>query len=159
VSTVIKRAGLTLALMGWLLVPAVPASAQADQPFAPIIGNWDRHGFGITVRDDGHSSAGWRIYQWCGPGVAQPCDQIIGNSLVSGGTAVIRFSGGPDESGAFQGQVLETTDPSTLDLGPMTLTPQPYDMALLEQGDTQLVLCGENAADQAPSDVLMQCGA
>jgi hypothetical protein len=41
----------------------------------------------------------------------------------------------------------------------MTLTPQPYDMALLEQGDMQLVLCGDDAVNQAPSDVLMQCGA
>ena len=141
-----------------LLASAAPAAAQ-DAPFAPIVGDWDRHGFGITVRDDGRSSAVWRIYRWCGPGVAQPCDQIIRNSLVSGGHAVIRFSGGPDDSGAFQGEVLETTDPDMLDLGPLSLTPQPYDMALLEQGDQQFVLCGDDAADQAPPDVLEQCGA
>jgi hypothetical protein len=28
-----------------------------------------------------------------------------------------------------------------------------------EQGDTQLVLCGDDAVNQAPRDVLDQCGA
>jgi hypothetical protein len=159
VRTALGRAVAVLGLLGAALAPATPTAAQADKPFAPILGNWDRHGFGITVRDDGGSSAEWRIYQWCGPGVPEPCDRIIDNELVSGGHAVIRFSGGPDGSGAFQGEVLETTDPDTLDLGPMRLTPQQYDMALLEQGDMQLVLCGEDSVNQAPSDVLMQCGA
>jgi hypothetical protein len=150
-----------LSLVALFSAPLIPAnvSAQDAAPFAPIAGDWDRHGFGITVHGDGSSEAVWRIYQWCGPGVAEPCDRILNNNyLESGGHAQITFSG-PDDSGVFQGEVTTTTDPSTLDLGGVTLTLQPYDMALIEQGDTQLVLCGQDSAEQAPSDVLRQCGA
>jgi len=152
------RLPVLVALISTLVVPG-HALAQAQAPFAPIAGDWDRHGFGITVHDDGSSEAVWRIYQWCGPGVAEPCDRIVNNNyLQSGGRAQITFSG-PDDSGVLQGEVTTTTDPDTLDLGPVTLTPQPYDMALIQQGDTQLVLCGQDSADQAPPDLLMQCGA
>jgi hypothetical protein len=154
----IARLGLLIGLIGGLIGPAPSATAQDAQKFAPIVGDWARHGFGITVHEDGRSAAQWRMYQWCGPGVPQPCDQMIDNEIVAGGRAVIRFSGA-DDSGAFQGEVLETTDPQLLDLGPLSMTPQPDDMALLEQGDSQLVLCGPLAADQAPPDVLEQCGA
>ena len=53
----------------------------------------------------------------------------------------------------------DTTDAELLDVGPLTLTRQPYDMARLEQGETQLTLCGEDSPNQAPEDVLIQCGA
>lgn len=153
-----RRLLLAAALLGVCVGPASSAAAQSVDTFGPIAGNWDHHGFFVVVDDDGRSRAIWRVYKWCQDGYAQPCDQIIDNEIVSGGRAVIRFSG-PDDSGAFQGDVLETTDPETLNLGPVTLTPQDYDMALLEQSDFQLVMCGEDAADQAPSDVLNQCGA
>jgi hypothetical protein len=154
----LRRLLLAAALLGVGLPSASPAAAQSDDSFGPIVGNWDHHGFFVVVDDDGRSRAIWRVYKWCQDGYAQPCDQIVNNEIISGGRAVIRFSG-PDDSGAFQGEVFETTDPQTLDLGPVTLTPQPYDMALLEQGDFQLVMCGENAPGQAPREVLNQCGA
>ena len=153
-----RRLLLAAALLGVSLSPAAPAAAQSDDTYAPIAGNWDHHGFFVAVDPDGRSRAIWRVYKWCQDRYAQPCDQIINNEIVSGGRAVIRFSG-PDGSGAFQGEVFETTDPETLDLGPVTLTPQDYDMALLQQGDFQLVMCGDDALDQAPSDILNQCGA
>lgn len=143
--------------LGLLIGPAAPAAAQ-DDALAPIVGNWERHGFGIEVGDDGSTNAIWRVYSWCGPGVPEPCDQIVENRIISGGRATIQFTGA-DDSGAFQGEVLDTTDPELLDVGPLTLTPQPYDMALIEQGDTQLVLCGDDSVNQAPPDVLAQCGA
>lgn len=145
-------AGLVL-----FVAPTTPAAAQ-DDALAPIVGSWERHGFFIDVGDDGGSSATWRIYSWCGPGVPEPCDQIVDNRIISGGHAVIQFTGA-DDSGVFQGEVVDTTDPELLDMGPLTLTPQPYDMAMLEQGETQLVLCGDDSVNQAPDDVLAQCGA
>jgi hypothetical protein len=153
-----RRLALSAALVGFVALPPSTVVAQDAPPFAPISGLWDRHGFGIRVDDDGSATATWRVYQWCGPGVPDPCDRIVNNRIISGGYADISFAG-PDDSGAFQGQVTNTTDPELLEVGPLTLTPQPYDMALLEQGDTQLTLCGEDAANQAPDDVLLQCGA
>jgi hypothetical protein len=141
-----------------VLATAPVAAAQEDAPYAPIAGDWEHHGFGITVNDDGTSTADWRVYQWCGPGIGQPCDQIVNNRIISGGHADIAFSG-PDDGGAFQGQVMDSSDSTLLNTGPLTLTPQQYDMALLEQGDTQIVLCGSDAANEAPRDVLEQCGA
>jgi hypothetical protein len=148
---------LLLVLLSTLWAPNA-AVAQDAAPFAPIVGSWGRHGLGITVNDDGSSVASWRIYQWCGPGVAQPCDQIVDNNIISGGRAEITFSGA-DDSGVFQGEVTTTTDAEVLDVGPITLTPQPYDMALMHQGSSQILLCGEDSANQAPPDVLMECGA
>jgi hypothetical protein len=152
-----RRLALSAALIGFLVISPSSVAAQ-DAPFAPISGLWDRHGFGITVNDDGSATATWRVYQWCGPGVADPCDRIVNNRIISGGHAEISFAG-PDDSGAFAGEVTDTSDPELLDVGPLTLTPQPYDMAMLEQGDRQLTLCGEDSANQAPMDVLIQCGA
>ena len=152
-----RRLAIAAVLLAALLGPAQQAGAQ-DDALGPIVGHWDHHGFFVTVNADGRSTAIWRVYKWCDQGFDQPCDQIVNNSIVSGGRAVIRFSG-PDASGAFQGQVLETTDPEGLDLGPVSLLPQPYDMALLQQGDFELTMCGDDALNQAPSDVLEQCGA
>jgi len=153
-----RRVALSAALVGLLALPTSSVAAQDAPSFAPIAGFWDRHGFGISVNDDGSATATWRVYQWCGPGIPDPCDRIVNNRILSGGHAAISF-GGADESGAFQGEVTDSTDPELLDVGPLKLTPQPFDMALLEQGATQLTLCGEDSANQAPEDVLIQCGA
>ena len=139
------------------LVSSVTAQ-EVDQPFASVAGFWTRHGFGIQVNDDRTASAAWRVYSWCGPGVTDPCDQLLSNRIVDGGHADITFSG-PDENGAFQDEVASTTDPELLDIGPLNLTPQPYDMAMLEQNGTQLTLCGDDSSNQAPPAVLMGCGA
>jgi hypothetical protein len=143
-----------------LLGPSGPsATAQETAPsLDAIAGNWEHHGFGLQVNADGSASAVWRTYRWCGPGVPEPCDQIVNNRIISGGHADLTFSD-QDESGTFHGQVEATSDPRLLDLGPVDLTPQAYDMALLEQGSFQLVLCGEDAPNQAPGDVLESCGA
>src|SRR5262245_59221896 len=128
-----SRLAVLVVLVSTLSAPNA-AVAQASAPFGPIFGDWDRHGFGITVNDDVVSVAVWRGYQWRGPGSSQPCRQVRNNAIISGGRAQITFSG-PDDSGAFQGEVMTTTDPELLDLVPVTLTPRPYDMALIEQGE------------------------
>jgi hypothetical protein len=91
--------------------------------------------------------------------VTDPCDRIVNNYLIDGGRADIAFTGGPDDSGAFQGNVTSTTDPSTLDLGAVALMPLGNRMAEIKQGDLDLMLCGTGAADVAPRDELEQCGA
>jgi hypothetical protein len=155
----LSRLAVACALVGLLAAPVSSATAQdVDQLFAPVAGIWARHGFGIQVNDDGTASADWRVYRWCGPGVTDPCDQLLRNRIIDGGHADITFSG-LDENGAFQGEVASTTDPELLDIGPLNLTRQPYDMAMLEQNGTQLTLCGDDSPNEAPPEVLMACGA
>jgi hypothetical protein len=146
--------------LGVLGVSAVPVSAQEDAPLAPIVGDWERHGFFVSIDDDGSSSASWRVYVWCGPGVPDPCDTLASNRIYDGGHADITFSG-PDESGVFQGEVLNTSDPETLDVGPLTLTLQDYGMALLQQGDNEMTVCGPHFLELAPESVRFSgpCGA
>jgi hypothetical protein len=154
----LARAGLGLAAAALLVAPGPRAVAQQTPSLDAIAGSWVHHGFCLQVNADGSASAVWRTYRWCGPGVAEPCDQIVNNTIISGGHADLTFSD-QDDSGTFHGQVDSTSDPRLLDLGPVDLTPQAYDMALLEQGSFQLVLCGEDAPNQAPGDVLTACGA
>lgn len=142
-----------------LAVMPLAASAHAEPPLQPFAGDWDRHGFGLTVADDGSSHAAWRIYVWCDQG-PPPCDSIEnGNYLRSGGQADIAFSNVTDQDA--EGEVLNTTDPSGLDVGPVTLSLMPYDMASLRQGDHEIVLCGVNFSAEAPEDLASTypCGA
>jgi hypothetical protein len=74
--SLIRRSGVLLFLVGLLAVPLPAAAQEADQPFAALAGDWDMHGFGLTVYDDGSSEAVWRVYRWCGPGVPSPCDRL-----------------------------------------------------------------------------------
>lgn len=147
---------LVLLLLAQLASP-IPTAA-ADDTFGPLAGTWEHHGFSLTLQDDGTGEAVWRVYRFCDPGEPTPCDQIVDNGIISGGHAQIALTGS-DDSGVFQGTVTATTDPALLDEGPITLTPEPYDMALLEQGDTQIVLCGEHVAEVAPPAALQSCGA
>ena len=151
----------TLALLVGLLTAPLPAAAQeADPAFAAFAGGWSHHGFGLTVYDDGSGVAIWRVYRWCGPGVPEPCDLLTDNRIISGGHADLTFTG-IDEAGALQGEVSSATDTELLADGPLSLTSQPYGMLLLEQGDTQLTLCGDQFTNLAPPEVVEQspCGA
>jgi hypothetical protein len=158
--SVIRRVGMLVMALGLLAAPGTVAAQETDQSFAGLVGGWGRHGAGLTVYDDGSAEAVWRIYRWCGPGVPQPCDRITDNRIFSGGHAALVFSG-VDEAGVLQGEVNSTSDAELLDIGPVTLTPQPYGMALLEQGATQLMLCGTRFLELAPPEVVDQypCGA
>ena len=79
-------------LAGLLAAPVAVAAQEVDRPFAALAGDWDRHGFGLTVNDDGTATAVWRVYHWCGPGVPQPCDRLTDNRIISGGRADITFT-------------------------------------------------------------------
>jgi hypothetical protein len=150
-------------LIAWFAVLSIlstPVPAASDESFSPIAGDWGRHGLGLIVSEDGSVEAIWRVYRWCGPGVRLPCDELTGNQIISGGRADITVNPA-DASGAFQGEVNATSDQELLDVGPVSLIPQPYGMLLLEQGDLQLTLCGPHYVDLAPPEVRDQfpCGA
>jgi hypothetical protein len=149
-----------VAVLSILGAPVRDAARAADEPFSPIAGDWSRHGLGLSVSEDGSVEAIWRVYRWCGPGVQLPCDELTGNLIISGGRADITLNSA-DDSGTFQGEVNATSDPELLDVGPVSLVPQPFGMLLLEQGDMQLTLCGPHFIDLAPPEVRDEfpCGA
>ena len=150
-----------LVLLAFLASPSRVSAQPAPEELAPYVGDWDRHGFYITVRDDGSSEVIWRVYQWCGPGVPEPCDSIVNNNrLVSGGRGEIAF-GGVDADGAH-GEVLWSTQPEFLVPGGVTLSLLPHGMAVLRQEHQELFLCSPNFT--AESDAEMEeryagCGA
>jgi hypothetical protein len=121
--------------------PVVP-----QQPFEPFVGDWGAHGFYLGISPDGRGIARWRVYEWCGPLVPPPCDQLSGNIIISGGEAYISFTRPDRSTGSSRtlaGMVEGTTDPDRLRLGPVVLQLQAYGTAELQQ-DAQAVrtLCG-----------------
>jgi hypothetical protein len=151
---------VVLFLAAVLAAPAAVAAQNDDQPFAALAGDWDRHGFGLTVNADGTATAVWRVYRWCGPGVPEPCDRLSDNRIYSGGHADITFTDA-DEAGALQGQVSDSTDDELLVDGPVSLSSLPNGMAHLEQGATGLDLCGPHFLELASPELVDQlpCGA
>jgi hypothetical protein len=156
-----RAAAMLLRLVLTVLLALLPSVASAQEtsedeaPFVSVAGDWSRHGFLMRVLQDGTAHASWRVYQWCGPGVPEPCDRVQGNFLISGGQADVVFASGGD------GEVAWSTDPAMLDVGPLTLTPIEYGMAVLQQGEHVMVLCGPRYLDEAPPEIIeaSPCGA
>ncbi|TET98793.1 MAG: hypothetical protein E3J29_03325 [Dehalococcoidia bacterium] len=146
---------------------AVPSESQpigspAPPDFSPFAKGWGRHGFGMTVTASGEATATWRVYKWCSDDPMPPCDAMVENEIVYGGRATIVFTrvGGA----TAYGWVKESTDERILS-GRVTLTLQPYDMALLESVGgfdvAPIVLCGPDYWQEAPESLREEspCGA
>src|SRR5579883_679904 len=67
-------------------------TATTTPDMTPFVGAWVRHSAGLTVTKDGNATFIERVYRWCGPGVAPPCDSWQGNTIVSGNRETIRFT-------------------------------------------------------------------
>lgn len=132
---------------------------KAGETVIPYIGGWARHGLGVFVREDGEVVITWRTYQWCGPNVTGPCDQIDEAGTITPGG---RLTG-----------VLHTFDlphaDGTLDLPADSPISSSFRLSLLPDGLAELqigdavpeILCGPRFADLAPLAVREQypCGA
>lgn len=139
--------------------PAPPEPAEPPAPdFSPFAKDWGRHGFGMTVTASGEATASWRVYKWCSDDPTPPCDDMTGNEIHNGGHATLVFESVVGET-AF-GRVLETNEPDLLSAD-VSLTLQPYDMALLESAGDSMTLCGPNFWDEAPESLRQEspCGA
>jgi hypothetical protein len=145
--------------------PAPPQPQPQPQPtkhplpdFSPFAKNWGRHGFGITVTTSGEATASWRVYKWCSDDPTPPCDDMTDSEIRDGGYATLIFDS--VSGSAAYGTVLDTNDPELLS-GQVTLTLQPYDMALLESAGYSMTLCGPNFWQEAPESLRQEspCGA
>jgi hypothetical protein len=149
---------------GWLLdsaaigaaaEPLVYALPAAD--YAAFADAWYHHGIALTVDSNGNGTASWRTYQRCSDG-PPPCDAMAGNAIVDGGQGRLVFASQWGSSAI--GSVHGSTEPSVLDPAePITLTLLPFDMAVLVQHGSVLVLCGSNSDEERPQAVQVLCGA
>lgn len=48
--------------------------ALSSEALEPFEGEWHFHSTLLTVESDGHATFITRAYQFCGPGISQPCD-------------------------------------------------------------------------------------
>jgi len=145
--------------------PATPEAPPPPQPteaplpdFSPFAEGWGRHGFGMTVTASGEATASWRVYKWCSDDPTPPCDEMTDSEIHSGGHATLIFDRVVGETA--YGRVLETNEPDLLS-AQVSLTLQPYDMAVLETNGSPMTLCGPNFWQEAPESLRQEspCGA
>ena len=129
----------------WEANPADLPVVDETGALAPFTGSWIKHGFSLTVQPDGTAQASWRVYSWCGPGVAQPCDQIVNNQIIDGGTATAQFT--RVTLAVAYGTVAQSTDTATLTVGPVTLSFSTAGNLQLVQGNRVITLCDPNNYD------------
>jgi len=121
---------------------SLPAlSSEALQPFN---GEWHFHSTLLTVGNDGYATFITRAYQFCGPGIVQPCDAWQGNTIIPGIQEKIVLT--KIEGSIAYGLITSSTDNKTQQQ--VTLILQPNDM--LEFNG--MFLCG-------PKGPIGHCGA
>ena len=141
--------------------PTTPALSASSTPisiptatptpkFSAFVGAWGGHGRELTFLSDGRAKYIARAYQWCGPGVPQPCDSIQHNIIMNGINEEMFFThvthhtaygiitaSSAGNTGRAVSLALGTDDTATL----------------TEDGDTtDILLCGPHAP-------LLTCGA
>jgi hypothetical protein len=141
---------------GWLLDSARIGTGSSwgsgGSDFSRFADGWVRHGYGLSLHDDGTATVSFRVYTWCSDDPTPPCDFFSGDSIISGGHETITFT-------AISGDTIYGTYD---DGGAVALTLLPYDMVELDDSDgTSTQLCGSRFAALAPPDVQREgpCGA
>ena len=122
---------------------SVALARPLERPaFENFIGNWDAHGAGMSFDRSGRAHFEERVYRWCGPGVARPCDSMNGNLIMNGHREDLQFSRVAD-SVAYGVVVSSNFHPVGLSV---TLTLLPGDRVLYSAGSTMIgILCGPQA--------------
>jgi hypothetical protein len=151
-------------VLGGLATP-IPTAAAIATPTPPDLSSfakgWGRHGFGLTIDANGQGSAIWRVYKWCSDDPTPPCDALVGNQIISGGSATLAFDR-VDGATAF-GRVLSSNNEPMFPLdSEVILMLLPYDMAMLRHGvGYETTLCGPDYANLAPESLFetFPCGA
>lgn len=122
---------------------SVALSQPLESPdFGNFVGNWYAHGAGLSFNSSGQAHFEERVYRWCGPGVAQPCDSTNGNFIINGHREDLQFSRVTD-SVAYGVVVSSTFRPAG---SRVTLTLLPGDRVLYSAGSVMDgILCGPQA--------------
>ena len=144
---------------------ATVPSASSSGDMSLFIGDWGKHGFGLTISPSGRGDAEWRIYTWCNQtGGREPCDRIVNNIIIGGGRAFMEFSppgqGGSDGT-TLHGRITHSTDLPAMPIGPVVLRLGPYGTAQLQAGPEIYTLCGPRYLSEAPEwfKRTLPCGA
>jgi len=101
--------------------PAPPATFSSEA-LRPFMGEWHFHTSLLTVESDGHATFIARAYQFCGPGIAQPCDSWQGNTIISGIQENIVLT--KIEGSTAYGIITSSTDNKTYQRVTLILQPQ-----------------------------------
>jgi len=139
---------------------AMSWAGDGGDDFDAFAKDWSRHGLALSVQANGQASATWRTYKWCSDAPTPPCDAMVEDRIVPGGSATLMFER-VDGSSAF-GHVVSSNDERVFARGPeVRLTVLPYDMATLTHLGYDTTLCGPDYADLAPKSVIetFPCGA
>jgi hypothetical protein len=148
-----------LGLSGWVEGQYLLPTGVQSTTFARFAGAWDRHGFRLQLTPEGAATATWRVYRWCEPGVAAPCDTLQDNVIIAGGRAAVAFTRADGDVAV--GRIVATADPAEWPVGAdVTLALGPNGMAeLTVRGNAQL-LCGPGFLNAPPEVVASRpCGA
>ena len=131
-------------------IPTSIPTATPTPDFNAFVGAWGGHGRELTFSSDGRAKYIARAYQWCGPGVPQPCDSIQNNTIINGIHEEMLFTHVTDHTA--YGTITASSAGNTGRAVSLTLDTDDT-ATLTEGGDTaDILLCGPNA----PS---LTCGA
>ncbi|WP_181799059.1 hypothetical protein [Kitasatospora acidiphila] len=117
---------------------ASPSSGPGD--FSVFAGSWSGHGGGLTITSDGSFKLGKRIYISCDQ-APMPCDSFAPDGGILDGDRASGQLSGTDGTTAT-GTVTDTTDPSWLPTGPISMTLTPSTDSISIAGTN---FCGPNA--------------
>jgi hypothetical protein len=130
--------------------PTSIPTATPTPDFSAFVGAWGGHGRELTFSSDGRAKYIARAYQWCGPGVPQPCDSIQNNTIINGIHEEMLFTFVTDHTayGTITASSAGNTGRS------VSLAVDADDTATLTEGGdpANILLCGPNAP-------LLTCGA
>ncbi len=65
-------------------------ASACGAPVSYFKGSYYHHGVSVSVDAAGNGRISYRTYNWCGPGVPQPCDSIVNNYIYDGGKGRIQ---------------------------------------------------------------------
>ena len=115
--------------------------------------DWRHHGLELSVEANGRPARPGGSYKWCSDDPAPPCDAMVEDRIVSGGSATLSFE--REDGSTAIGRVVSSNDERVFARGPeVRLTLLPYDMATLTHLGYDTTLCGPDYADLAPKSLL-----
>ena len=113
--------GLVAVVLMTALLESCGGVATKAGPFA---GTWHVHTFYLTIQSNGTGSFQWPIHVPCGTGLGQgppPCDTVSPSGVITdGGHAKLTIESRKGRS--VEGLISETTDPTTVRNGRVTIS-------------------------------------